>query len=355
MTDQSETPNTPDGLRSTSRASDVPTLRRSQGQIVVARALWYVKPGVAEIRTERLAPPRPGEARVQTTFSAISRGTERLIANGEVPQTEWPRMRAPLQDGDLPFPVKYGYSATGVVTAGADALLDKRVFVLHPHQTFFHAPEAMLIAIPDDVPDRRATLAANMETALNAHWDAGTGPGDRILVVGAGIVGLLVAHLAKRVCGREVAIADIDAGRADLAAALGVDFVNPTAAPKDNTVVFHTSATGAGLETAIESAAFEGKIIDLSWYGIRPVTIRLGGAFHSRRLQLISSQVGHVASTRRANVTHRDRLVKAMSLLTDPALDTLVSDEIVFDDIITALPQIWSGARGPLPPIIRYT
>ncbi len=374
MTDQSDTPRPSDASSADAPPADAPskdapfkdatsadlssspaaTARRSQGQIVVARALWYVKPGLAELRTERLMPPKPGEARIQTTFSAISRGTERLVASGEIPQSEWPRMRAPLQVGDLPFPVKYGYSATGIVTAGADALLGRRVFVLHPHQDHFHTPEAMVLAIPDAIPDKRATLAANMETALNAHWDAGTGPGDRVLIIGAGIVGLLVAHLAKRICGHDVTIVDIDAGRADLAAKLGVRFASPSAVPKDNAIVFHTSATGAGLETAIDAAAFEARIIDLSWYGIRPVTIRLGGAFHSRRLQLISSQVGHVAPSRRAGTTHRDRLSKAMALLDDPALDALVSDEIDFDDLISSLPQIWSGAHGPLPPVVRY-
>ncbi len=345
MTDQSDI----------ARSSDAPAARRSQGQIVVARALWYIKPGVAELRTERLMPPRPGEARIQTRYSAISRGTERLVANGEVPQSEWPRMRAPLQAGDLPFPVKYGYSATGIVTAGADALLGQRVFVLHPHQDHFHAPDSMLVAIPEAIPDKRATLAANMETALNAHWDAGTGPADRVLVIGAGIVGLLIARLAKRISGDEVTIVDIDASRALLAAQLGLRFASPANAPKDQAIVFHTSATGAGLETAIEAAAFEARIVDLSWYGIRPVTIRLGGAFHSRRLQLLSSQVGHVAPSRRAHTTHHDRLVKALALLDDPALDALVSDEIAFDDLPDALAQIWSGASGPLPPVIRYT
>ena len=129
------------------------------------------------------------------SIARISRGTERLVANGEVPESEWARMRAPLQAGAFPYPVKYGYSATGIVTAGPDALIGKTVFCLHPHQDHFQVPEAMLAVVPDGIPAKRATLAANMETALNAHWDAGTLPGDRVLVVGAGIVGLLTAYL----------------------------------------------------------------------------------------------------------------------------------------------------------------
>lgn len=331
------------------------TTRRSMGQIVVARALWYVKPGVAELRTERLNAPRPGEARVATLFSAISRGTERLVANGEVPESEWAHMRAPLQAGAFPYPVKYGYSATGIVTAGADALIGKTVFCLHPHQDHFQAPEAMLAIVPDGIPAKRATLAANMETALNANWDAGTLPGDRVLVVGAGIVGLLTAFLAQRIAGTDVAITDIDAGRAPLAEALGLKFASTAAIPADNRVVFHTSATGPGLDTAMNSAAFEGRVIEMSWYGARAATVHLGAAFHSRRLQIISSQVGHVAPALRATVTHRERLQKALRLLDDARLDALVSDEIAFDDVPQNISKIFSGARAGPCPIIRYT
>ncbi|MFN0218297.1 MAG: zinc-dependent alcohol dehydrogenase [Hyphomicrobium sp.] len=329
--------------------------RRSQGQVVVARALWHVKPGVAELRTERLTAPRPGEARVATRYSAISRGTERLVALGEIPKSEWTRLRAPLQSGNFPFPVKYGYSATGVVAAGSDAWIGKRVFALHPHQDHFQIPETMLTAIPDAVSDQRATLAANMETALNAHWDAGTGPGDNVLVVGAGVLGLLVAYLARRIAGVRVTIIDIDAARAGIADKLGLAFASPAEAPVDNQIVFHTSASGAGLEAAIGAAAFEGRIIELSWYGSKPVTISLGGAFHSRRLQLISSQVGHVAPSRRTATTRQARLETALTLLDDSALDVLVSDEVAFDDVAAELPRIFSGSAGGLAPIIRYT
>ena len=334
----SETPSRTGSLTS-------PGPRRSQGQIVVARALWYVKPGVAELRTERLAAPRPGEARVATRFSAISRGTERLVANGEVPESEWQRMRAPFQSGAFPYPVKYGYSATGVVTSGSDALLGKTVFCLHPHQDYFQVAEDMLTVVPDHIPPRRATLAANVETALNAHWDAGTLPGDKVLVVGAGIVGLLTAYLAQRIAGTDVTVTDIDLGRAGIANVLGLKFAAPDSLAADYGLVFHTSASGAGLETALNAAAFEGRIVEMSWYGTRPATVRLGGAFHSRRLQILSSQVGHVAPSRRATVSLRQRLEKAISLLDDPRLDHLVADGIPFAN---AAESIYAVLNAPI-------
>lgn len=319
---------------------------------MVARSLWYVKPGVAEFRTERLPPLSSGVARIATEYSAISRGTERLVALGEIPKSEWARMRAPSQAGEFSFPVKYGYSATGIVTAGPERLVGQRIFALHPHQDHFQLEADELVPLPAAIPSRRAALGANMETALNAHWDAGTAPGDRVLVVGAGVVGLLVGYLARRIAGTEVTITDIDPARAAQAAALGLKFSAPLEIPPGHRIVFHASATSAGLETAINAAAFEGRVIELSWFGTRPATVNLGGAFHSRRLSIISSQVGHVAPSQRSQIDRRERLRRAVALLDDPALDALAPEEIRFAELPEALPRIWSSTA--LPPIVRY-
>jgi NADPH:quinone reductase-like Zn-dependent oxidoreductase len=331
-----------------------PITRRSAGQIVVARSLWYVKPGCAEFRTERLPTLMPDEARIATLYSAISRGTERLVANGDVPESEWQTMRAPLQAGTFPFPVKYGYSTTGIVSDGPASLVGKTVFCLHPHQDFFQAKQSMLAVVPDGVPAKRATLAANMETALNAHWDAGTTAGDKVLIIGAGVVGLLTAFLARRIAGPDVTITDIDEDRRKFAEAIGLTFVSSSNLPTDNRIVFHTSATGHGLDSAIKAAAFEGRIMELSWYGQRTATVHLGGAFHSRRLQIIATQVGHVASSLRATVSHQSRLQKALGLLEDPRLDALVEDEVAFDEVPRRLSEIFSSAYRGTCPIIRY-
>ncbi len=231
--------------------------RPSVDKVRSARALWYANKGVVELRSAPLPPPKPGEARVRALFSGISRGTERLVFNGNVGQGEWERMRCPLQEGAFPFPVKYGYCATGVVEEGPSDLVGREVFCLHPHQDHFNAPVEALTPIPKGVPSRRATLAANMQTALNALWDSGAGPGDRILVVGAGVVGLLVAALAAQLPGAEVTAVDPDQGRRPLVEALGAAYARPQDAPGDADVVFHTSATAAGLDTAIKCAGFE--------------------------------------------------------------------------------------------------
>jgi threonine dehydrogenase-like Zn-dependent dehydrogenase len=320
----------------------------------MARALWYAGQGLVELRAAPLPPLRAGEARVRTLFSGISRGTERLVLQGHIGPSEWERMRCPMQEGPFSFPVKYGYCAVGVVEDGPADLLGGQVFCLHPHQDVLHVPADGLAPIPAAIPARRATLAANMETALNALWDSGAGPGDRIVVVGAGIVGLLVAFLAARLPGTAVTVVDVAEARRPLATALGAGFAAPEEAPNGADVVFHASASAAGLNTAIGCAGMEGTIVELSWYGDRPVEVGLGGAFHSRRLRLVSSQVGQVSPGRRPRWDYRRRMQAALHLLDQPALDRLVAEEIAFEDAPRELPRILAGHAHGLAPVIRY-
>ena len=320
----------------------------------MARAVWYTGPGKVEVRAQRLAPPQPGEARVRMAWSGVSRGTERLVLKGAVPESERTRMRAPLQEGDFPFPVKYGYCAVGLVEDGPAELIGKPVFCLHPHQDVFNAPVGMLVPVPQGVPLRRATLAANMETALNALWDSGAGPADRIVVVGGGIVGLMIAGLAARMPGADVTLVDVAIERKVLVENFGARFASPNSAPKEADVVFHASVTAAGLATAIGCAGMEGTIVEMSWYGDNAIAVPLGGAFHSRRLRLISSQVGQVSAGHRPRWTYRRRLEASMRLLDDARLDALVAEEIVFAEAVTALPRILADGATGLAPVIRY-
>lgn len=297
-----------------------------------ARAFWIEGEGVVALRPAEVA-PGPEDVVVATRFSGISRGTESLVLQGRVPEEEHARMRAPLQEGEFPFPVKYGYAAVGDVMAGPPGLVGRTVFVLHPHQDRFAAPGAMAVPLPAGVPAARAVLAANMETALNIVWDAGVLPGDRVAVVGAGVVGSLAAWLVARVPATEVTLVDINPGRAALADRLGCGFALPEAAGGERDVVIHASASEAGLATALRLAGAEATVVEASWYGDRLVAVGLGGAFHSRRLRLLSSQVGGLPAERRARWTHRRRLETALGLLSDPVLDALVSGETAFADL----------------------
>ena len=329
--------------------------RRSAGRIQVARGLWYVRPGEVELRHAPLPPLEPGKVQVRALYSGVSRGTERLVLAGLVPEHERERMRAPLQEGQFPFPVKYGYCAVGTIEAGPKELIGHNVFSLHPHQDVFQVPLSMAVPLPSDLPPRRATLAANMETALNGLWDSGAGPADRIVVVGAGIVGLLVAYLAARLPGSHVTVVDPVAARRSLVETLGATFSPAGADTKGSAdVVFHTSASEAGLATAIAAAGMEGTIVELSWYGDKRIAVPLGGAFHSQRLRLVSSQVGQVSAGRRVRWDYRRRMDAALALLADERLDALLTTEIAFDEAPAKLPALLAPDAPGLAPVIRY-
>jgi hypothetical protein len=319
-----------------------------------ARAFWTVAPGRGEIREEALPAPSADEIVVRALYSAISRGTEALVFDGRVPAGEYQRMRAPFQVGQFPWPVKYGYANVGVVEHGPRDLQDRAVFVLHPHQTRFVVPLSAAHAIPAHVPPPRAVLAASLETAINALWDARSQVGDRIVVVGAGTVGCLVAWLAARVPGCDVELVDVNPARETIARALGVRFAAPGAdrAPAD--VVVHASGSPSGLELALRVAGFESTIVELSWYGDRIVALPLGEAFHARRLTLKSSQVGSVAASQRARWDARRRMRLALTLLGDPALDALVTGESDFDCLPETMARVAKASGQTLCERIRY-
>lgn len=319
-----------------------------------ARAFWVTAPGHGEVRAQRLRSPAPGELLIRTRWSAISRGTESLVFRGGVPQSEWRRMRCPFQEGEFPAPVKYGYSVMGIVEDGPPEALGRRVFCLHPHQDRFIAPIETVVDIPDTVPDRRATLAANMETAINGMWDAMPGPGDRIAVIGAGVVGCLVAALASHLPGAEVELIDIDPTREAIAAAFGCRFATPEKASSEADLVVHASGSPAGLDAALTIAGFEATVLEMSWYGTQIVPLELGGAFHSRRLTLRSSQVGAVPAARRQRWSLRRRLILALSLLSDPVFDVLLSGETEFTALPTLMPRLSTSSAGILCHTLRY-
>jgi len=319
-----------------------------------AQALWYVGPGKAEIRAETVPPIGPGEVRVRAAASALSRGTERLIFSGLVPESEFDRMRAPFMGGAFPYPVKYGYAMVGRIEDGPAELKSRLCFALYPHQTVFNLAAENIVPLPDGLPAERAVLGANMETALNATWDGEVEKARKVAVVGAGVLGLLVARLCVRL-GKSVTVVDIEASRGEIARKLGAGFAAPDAAPTGCDLVFHTSAAEAGLATALRIAAFEGTVLELSWYGSREIKVPLGGAFHSQRLKLVSSQVGHVAPSHRASWTHRRRLEEALRLLDDPALDALLAPAVAFTDLPKKLPDILNPTSGVLCQLIRYS
>ncbi|MEU9326940.1 zinc-binding alcohol dehydrogenase [Streptomyces canus] len=318
-----------------------------------ARAFWLRSPGEGEIREVTLPAPREDEVLVRSLYSGVSRGTETLVFRGGVPESQYATMRAPFQEGDFPGPVKYGYLSVGVVEEGPSAVKGRTVFCLYPHQTRYVVPASAVTVVPDDVPAARAVLAGTVETAVNALWDAAPLIGDRIAVVGGGMVGSSVAALLARFPGVRVQLVDADPARAKTAEALGVGFATPADALGDCDLVVHASATEQGLARSLELLSAEGTVLELSWYGDRKVALPLGEAFHSRRLVIRSSQVGTV-SPARGNRSYGDRLALALKLLADPALDALITGESAFEELPEVMPKLASGEIPALCHLVRY-
>ena len=319
-----------------------------------AEAFWLREPGHGEIRPVVLPEPANGDVLVRTLRSGVSRGTETLVFRGGVPASQYGAMRAPFQEGDFPGPVKYGYLSVGAVEQGPPELRGRTVFCLFPHQTAYVVPADAVTVVPDDVPPARAVLAGTVETAINALWDAAPLLGDRVAVVGAGMVGCCVARLLARFPAGAVTLVDVDPARAEIATALGVGFAQPDEAHDGQDLVVHASATSAGLQRSLELLAPEGTVIDLSWYGDADVQLSLGGAFHSRRLAIRASQVGAVSPARRERRTTRDRLALALGLLRDPAFDVLVTGESRFYELPDVMARLAAGSLPALCHTITY-
>lgn len=323
-----------------------------------ARQFWIRTPGRGEMVTSPLGPRGADQALVRALYSGISRGTESLVYRGEVPPSQHQVMRAPFQEGDFPGPVKYGYSSVGEVLEAPDQperpLVGRHVFCLHPHQDLYLVPAGAVHVLPDGLPPQRAVLAANMETALNAVWDARPSAGDRIVVIGGGVVGLLVAVLCRRIPATRVTLVDIDPSREAVARGLGLEFSDVAPAGADADFVFHASGNPQGLETALSVAGIEATVVELSWYGTRSVPLPLGEAFHSRRLTLVSSQVGRIPADRAPRWDHARRLGVALDLLADERLDSLISGESDFETLPEVMQRLSEDGRGTLCHRIRY-
>jgi threonine dehydrogenase-like Zn-dependent dehydrogenase len=319
-----------------------------------ARAFWLRAPGQGEIRPVALPEPGSGDVVVRALRSGVSRGTETLVFRGGVPPSQYAAMRAPFQEGDFPAPVKYGYLSVGVVEQGPSELRGRTVFCLYPHQTAYVVPAGAVTVVPGDVPPARAVLAGTVETAVNALWDAAPLIGDRVAVVGAGMVGCSVARLLARFPAPDVTLVDVDGSRAGVAGALGVGFARPEDAVGGCDLVVHASATSAGLQCALDLLAPEGTVLELSWYGDAEVRLSLGGSFHAGRLGVRASQVGTVSPARSARRTPSDRRALALELLRDPAFDVLVTGESRFEELPGVMARLAAGTLPALCHTINY-
>ncbi|MEV7603841.1 zinc-binding alcohol dehydrogenase [Paenarthrobacter sp. NPDC089322] len=320
--------------------------QRRHGQPHEAHAYWVTKDGHGELRSEAIETPQDGQALVRTLYSGVSRGTERVVHEGRVPERVADLMHAPHQEGDFPGPVKYGYLNVGVVEQGPDEWVGKTVFSLHPHQDFYVVPTKQLTPIPHDVPARRAVLTGIVEVAINALWEAGPRLGDRVAVVGGGLVGGVLATLLRKYPLGRLQLVDADPDKQKLAETLGIDFAEPSEAKGDCDIVFHCSASNEGLKLSLQLAGDDSDVIELSWFADKEVTLPLGEDFHARRLTIRSSQVGAVALPRRHRRTNAQRLQEAAAQLKDPLFDTFITSECQFRNLPATIVSLFERPGG---------
>lgn len=324
----------------------------------IATALWSSGHHSSALITETLAPPTRGEVEVRTLHSGISRGTESLVYAGAVPKSVSASMRAPFQQGNFGDPVKYGYLSVGLVTdvgdSHDDALLGQRVFCLYPHQDRYVVPREAITVVPYAVPSDRATLAGVLEVAINVVWDSAPALGDRIAVIGCGLVGASVAMVLSQFPLQRLTLVDPAPRSADLAQSLGASWTTPDNLPNDFDTVVHCSGTQEGLALGLSALAYEGEVVEASWFGQDSPYVPLGHDFHSKRLSIRSSQVSSVAARNRARRTRSDRMALAMEQLHRPIYDDLITGRTPLDQLPQTLDDVSTGARPGWLEVIDY-
>ncbi len=307
---------------------------------VTARALWHNSPFDSTLRREVLADSKDGELLLRSMFSLVSQGTERLVACGAVPESLYGSMRVPYMGGNFSFPVKYGYALVGEVLNQGHPWQGRAVFVMHPHQDYCVVAQRDCFCLPANVSPRSAVLAANLETAVTALWDARPLLGERVLVVGFGLLGALTALLLKRFPGLDLWISEPNSYRKDLAKKMGFHLWEGQHVGEFDLCV-HSSATEDGLQMALDVLGREGRVLELSWYGNKRSALSLGEAFHHKRLRIISSQVAHLPSDMQARWGYARRKELVFKLLHSSDWRLLPDAELGLED----LPSFFKALR----------
>jgi NADPH:quinone reductase-like Zn-dependent oxidoreductase len=275
-----------------------------------AKELWFNSPGKVGFKLVNVDDPKNDEVLVKAVCSLISSGTERLVSGGNIPAKIYDQMKVPYMQGDFSFPFTYGYSLVGEIFKGKKSLPGKYVHLLHPHKEIALVKMNDVYILPEGFNLQTATLASNMETAVNAVWDSGVSIGDKVIIVGFGIIGALIAGVLKSMKHIHISIHESNPERASIARKLGFEVPGEI---QNNyfDIAFNTSASEHGLQVCIDSVGFEGKVTELSWYGEGKVNINLGGDFHSMRKVIIASQVSSIPAqmTGRWDFSRRKKLV----------------------------------------------
>jgi threonine dehydrogenase-like Zn-dependent dehydrogenase len=300
---------------------------------------------IREVPTPR---PAAGEVLVRTLRSGISGGTERLVYRGEVPADMVMDDTIGALGGTFSYPFAYGYACVGQVAESGRA-----VFAFHPHQDVFAARASDLIALPAMDP-ASATLFPLVETALQVTLDAGPGYRERVIVLGAGVLGLLTGLLLQR-SGWRPLIAEPQGWRRAIASSLGATAAAPEELVKEKVpLVIDASGNPDAPAMALNLLAHEGTLLIASWFGARPVVLPLGGAFHRRRLTIRSTQVSTVPARLSGTWTRSRRRREAVELLAELPLTQLCTHLFAFDHAAEAFRAVDQGIPGLMHAVLDY-
>ncbi len=292
---------------------------------MLSKALWHIDKEFSEWKSTPLEEAAPGSIKINTNFSMISTGTERLVAKCEVPASIQAEMSVPYMKGDFDLPVKFGYACGGQAQDG------KHYHYMHPHQDICIVNKEALFCLDNGLPPFKIPLVSNMETVLNAIWDSEYAESDKIAVCGFGNVGSLLANTLRLYAQKEAAIIEKEDWKKQKAQDMGWDVSSKEDARYD--IIFHTTGSAAGLQYCIDHLNEEGKVIELSWYGTKKVNLRLGEDFHYKRLSIKSSQVGKISPTVRDEIDYKKRKEIAADLLLDTSYDKLVTNIVAWEDV----------------------
>lgn len=295
--------------------------------------LWHNGKGQARFKNINLPSDklRSGELILKSHYSFISAGTERTILS-HPPKNKniSDEMTVPYMEGDFNSEFTYGYSLVGEVIAGSQKWLGKIVHVMHPHQDYIKVNDEDVIGIPEGISPKTATLISNLETVVNAVWDSGVTIGDKVLIVGFGNIGAMLASVIRRIPGVDLVILETNSMRKEIASKQNFSVKSKTNPQSGFTISFNTSSTESGLQKAINNTVIDGKVIELSWYGPKIVSLELGGSFHYGRKHLISSQVSRIPPHKSQHFNFQSRKRIVLKILNEIDLDFIINLEIPF-------------------------